>query len=65
MILLTDETRLGLKRLNLLKRRIKEKEKPIFEKYNENISRLKQKLRKYQKYKNIIVIAQGGSFKSA
>ena len=41
--------------------KIKKQQLPVFETYKENIPKLKKNLKKYSKYKNIIVISNGGS----
>ncbi|MBW2996760.1 hypothetical protein KY349_00295 [Candidatus Woesearchaeota archaeon] len=59
-----DISRLKIKNFSALKKKlasIKKKGTPAFEQHKEDIEALKQALKKYRKYKNLILIGNGGS----
>jgi glucose-6-phosphate isomerase len=59
-----DNSKLQIKSFSSLKKkldRIKKQELPSFERYHEDLNKLHQTIRKYGKYKNLILIGNGGS----
>lgn len=59
-----DISGLRIKEYTSLKKKldnIQQKKKPIFAKYKENIEQLKKTVKRYSKFRNLIVIGNGGS----